>query len=839
MPTLPDVRSLGGSSIPQSNRGIVSFDAGAGARGMQQAGQELQKISREIESADDDKDKVAAARALLRMKQEQAGLEDELRNNPADYEKVREQWKKRFGAVYDESEKTISGQKNKELFSLAAQESFLSSDGRFSGIQTGYRKEHIVADYQKNVDAVKRTLRSDMSDAEYVAAQTPLRVLTRDGEKTLGVDWQANADISTVKELDRHRLGLMPPDQAYFVTSAQMKTPVQTIMDNEIGVKGKIKVHADNKGMAIGGINSHPDAHPKEFAEAKRILETEGEPAAREFVLAFYQKKITDNGIDKLPRSVQDVVADGIINHGSGMQKKLLEAARNGATRNELLDMRQADYDRLAASPNAAKNKWDVSKAGWDSRIARLRGASVSDYQYDPDVAMSVNKQTEVYMRKDASRKADEDIAAAEMGLSKQAKLTPDTFLNDQTEYDSYLIKHATAAATSEYSTEPFAKNQKDIKESFPKEGDTNLVEKQKSIQIKQAAFNADVARWNADPAARAAEVSPIIKEMQNRADANPGDFTQQQAVVSESLRVQREKGVANPRILSESSAAHFVAGIQKAHTEGAENLLQKLDYLKASYGNEYFSQVIGEAGPKLSPALRALTSLDLSDNLSVPVAKDIAQNADIPTSDLSQSINTDDVGRIKSAVNVALAPLQKTLVMSNSGDGAATYRAVHEQALRVAYVHHSRGNGFDDSAAYATAPFIKNYEFSGAYRIPAVAIKDGSRVISASDAKPLVESATNRYLNTLTETDLYIPTNYKSNFASQDYVDAVKSKGEWVVNKDESGLRLVDQFGQPVFNVNGIAIQKTFSDLVLTGEEMGKEANELNEDNRGQGRFP
>lgn len=159
--------------------------------------------------------------------------------------------------------------------------------------------------------------------------------------------------------------------------NAQPKSPVDVIMKNELHADGVIRVHSDGDGQAIGGINSN--AYPEQFAEAKDILATKGQDAARDYIKEFYQKEIVDkNSISALPAAVQDVVADGIANHRAGFQTELLAAAKGGASRDQLLDMRQKEYDRLAATGEA---KYVKAKPGWDNRIASLRDAPASTSQ--------------------------------------------------------------------------------------------------------------------------------------------------------------------------------------------------------------------------------------------------------------------------------------------------------------------------------------------------------------------------------------------------------------------------------------------------------------------------
>ena len=146
-----------------------------------------------------------------------------------------------------------------------------------------------------------------------------------------------------------------------------------TIMKNELHADGVVRVHQDGAGKAIGGINS--EAYPEQFAEASRILRDSGQVAALEYIRGFYQKEIIEkNGVQNLSADVQDVVADGLVNHWSGFQKELLDAAKAGTSRQDLIRMRQNEYMRLAQADPA---KYGPSLEGWTKRLNSLQTAAL------------------------------------------------------------------------------------------------------------------------------------------------------------------------------------------------------------------------------------------------------------------------------------------------------------------------------------------------------------------------------------------------------------------------------------------------------------------------------
>lgn len=144
---------------------------------------------------------------------------------------------------------------------------------------------------------------------------------------------------------------------------------VSTILKNELHADGIIRVHEDGDGKAIGGINSV--AYPEQFAEASQILRDNGQTAALMYIRDFYRKEIVEkNGISNLSADVQDVVADGLTNHWSGFQTELLNAAKAGKSRDELLAMRRTEYERLVKADPA---KYGPAMQGWMSRLDKLQ----------------------------------------------------------------------------------------------------------------------------------------------------------------------------------------------------------------------------------------------------------------------------------------------------------------------------------------------------------------------------------------------------------------------------------------------------------------------------------
>lgn len=124
---------------------------------------------------------------------------------------------------------------------------------------------------------------------------------------------------------------------------------------------------------AIFGINR--ESWPKDHDEVMALYNDGKVEEARNLAKTFYKEKIIKaNDIDKMPPDVALVVADGVTNHRPKIQKKLVEMAKAGATADELIEVRQEEYDRLNQFPQHQGNY-----KGWMARLQHVRAAVGND----------------------------------------------------------------------------------------------------------------------------------------------------------------------------------------------------------------------------------------------------------------------------------------------------------------------------------------------------------------------------------------------------------------------------------------------------------------------------
>lgn len=207
--------------------------------------------------------------------------------------------------------------------------------------------------------------------------------------------WTPEKSVSILHDGQRAILDALPADkriQALGGSKGGWDEAAILIRKHE----GGLNVNDGNTGNpAIFGINRK--WHEKAFDEVKAVYDTQGFAAGQQAADAYLKERYWDkNGLDQLAPEQQGIVYDALINSGdeSTFSKKLLAAAKAGAKPSELIDMRQQEYDRLAASGKYSKQ--DV--ASWNNRLA--------DYQH-----LVLNEYTDTISESDKKKYLNESIA--------------------------------------------------------------------------------------------------------------------------------------------------------------------------------------------------------------------------------------------------------------------------------------------------------------------------------------------------------------------------------------------------------------------------------------------
>lgn len=206
----------------------------------------------------------------------------------------------------------------------------------------------------------------------------------------------ASANLNMLANKDKQLLSNVP-------SSPTSQTPASSdllgIIHKNEGFTGKIGMDS-NGAQVINGVNER--AFPQDYAVINAAYgksKAEGDAATND----FYQKNILDKyDIKSLPANTQAIVADGLVNHTPDFAKSLIAAAKNGDTPQQLIDIRRAEYQRLATADTDGSHGWASSLKGWNNRLDSLEPQQQYSNDYErltaerqPFIDSAVNSITE------------------------------------------------------------------------------------------------------------------------------------------------------------------------------------------------------------------------------------------------------------------------------------------------------------------------------------------------------------------------------------------------------------------------------------------------------------
>ena len=146
----------------------------------------------------------------------------------------------------------------------------------------------------------------------------------------------------------------------------------EQIIPHILAVEGGIGPHSAY-GIDINAWNS-------QYHRAVAITNTQGVQAGRDYAVAFYKEHFWNkHNMESVPEEVRDVVFDTIVNHSSRFSNFIKQAAERGATRADILHLREEEYKRLATSN---PEKYGKYLKGWMNRLNTFRDGGSGYSQY-------------------------------------------------------------------------------------------------------------------------------------------------------------------------------------------------------------------------------------------------------------------------------------------------------------------------------------------------------------------------------------------------------------------------------------------------------------------------
>lgn len=276
----------------------------------------------------------------------------------------------------------------------------------------------------------------------------------------------------------------------------------------------------------------------------------------------------------------------------------------------------------------------------------------------------------------------------------------------------------------------------------------------------------------------------------------------------SQLVQYQREMGVSEAviRPFTKSQFATFKAQMDEADAMGQMSLM-----------TDFFGKF--EAGEQQMMAMRGAASLGLSRPQMLamsrpgdPRALDLLNSAGVDEAILKAGLEAKDVKRadLAAAVDLELEDYQQTIVgdvVSGYLDQTSTSGrlndvfSIKKAMYKLAETYVVSGDDAETAAKKAAAFINERYDFQGF---------DNSLVrmpMQYGDKTPAMAKALQRQLKDrrYLETDLLIPgkTGVAEDVIDENrlgiYAGEIRSQGRWHTTDDDSGVILLDQFGNPV----------------------------------------
>jgi len=784
MAKIPDAQTLG-VRTPSPTRQIASYDGSAGAKGMIAAGQQIQKFGAEaqveVDKAAAKQSRLESANVMLQAMQNDTAYEEELRKNPGAYANAADGYDKLYNDSAPKLLEQVSDPEQRKLTEIALREQQIRGRQRITTLARGYES-----------DATKAYLTDSFAEARQ-------GVRNLDDAARLLTVRKAQYDGYAAK-------GVIGADDAARMFQAERKEAQSTIINGRMATGDYRALWKDLTDAPLNVRNNNPG----------NIRGADGQ---------FRKFDTPEAGMAEMERDLGVKVSGNSsamkANFGAGYTPSIRNIIATWAPKSE------NDTNAYVASvakdsgldPDAPLSKDDIKKI-MPAMIKVEGGSNSMSYytQIDPDIRDTALRQLKPIIQSDVRQKVENTVAAAGDGLVVDP--VPDSdllMLDDPNAVANYKNAIDTAQQSYQFMNMPQAKIMEQVSAAKPVDAASpNYAVQSKQYEVLQQAAVKAVKQQIEAPIETAMKVDPAIRELAEKAAADPKMYPAYFAALDGKYK---EWGVTPKyRYMSKTQSDAIAADIEGAMTKGGDVAAAKMKAYYDIWGGDKFGAIMGDIAPALSGPARVAASI--YDNANPAASREILNIAAVKTDDLSAQLLPIQAKEIRDSITSALAPMQQTLLNTNPGSGASTFTDIREQATRLAYSYAAKGMSASEAAKLAAkAVALDKYTFTDSYRIP---VTYGDRIND-------IESGSRFVVNTLSVDNMHIPTPYKK--APDQYVNAVKNSARWINNPDETGLILVDDYGTPVFDKSGVAIQKSFEQLELDGINVTKSAKEIQGD--------
>lgn len=471
---------------------------------------------------------------------------------------------------------------------------------------------------------------------------------------------------------------------------------------------GYVAIDGASNAPAIYGINGK--AHAREFAEAKRITEEQGEEAGKQYAQDFYKREYWDkNGLDKYDGDVATVLFDGSINHGSAFRKKLIQAADSGATAEQLIDMRRTEYQRLAQSPDYAP-----SFNGWMNRLKKVE-KSITLGNVLPDELSDLSLEQITKLKQDAEQKFPAYTV-------RQGKYyTPEQIAQTVAKY---------GGPESDMGSKITAGFQKQ-REEAEKDGFT-YVSQSPNVVPAVDAFQSAYQAYTQDPEALGAYGDFIAKRQE-----------MMRAIEDEQIAI----GIPEQKVsFLPQSAIENIKSIVESENATPQQMIDAADSLRAQYPDEYYGRVLGSLRDAKVNGFAVLASMPEG-----AARTEFAQAMKEGEKNLTSLVQKGRKKGADDAVSAALAPYAEAMLVAP--DGLENVSEYTQAVNLMTYQQMIKNPNLDaTSAAKKAVETLLPYTPKDGLLVPKGMDADATSIL-ANDAKAK-----------LAEMDVYLPVEIRNN---------------------------------------------------------------------------
>jgi lysozyme family protein len=191
----------------------------------------------------------------------------------------------------------------------------------------------------------------------------------------------------------------------------------QALMPSIFKTEGGYVANDGKRGATNYGINGQANGLTPE--QVKKLTPDQAQQIYKNNYWDKYQ-------LETLPAAAIPVVFDGVINHGSEFAQSLVAAAKQGATPQQLADMRKAEYTRLITNEPDAFKKYEKS---WTGRVDRAaaESAKLTTQQTAP---LTVDESKLPVWYSDMSPEGKDRFLREALALTKQERAVSDQALS-------------------------------------------------------------------------------------------------------------------------------------------------------------------------------------------------------------------------------------------------------------------------------------------------------------------------------------------------------------------------------------------------------------------------